>query len=301
MKKIKALIILASFFSLFLFQKTNAIGPKNATDIFDYLDNKKENFKYNEIILPIQMFKEVEKNQILLNNLIEFLNISFGGETTDPAFNIKDIFFYSSTYENFLNKLFPLLNEKEILEYKIKYLTILFIINKHALYNTYFNLYENLKNDLFSKVNIFLEKRTEENFLKMKNSFEKYNDIFTTEINSYESIEYMKKNFEVIKDYYYDIYDFLFPIDKILINVFVPQFLKIAYIYYLTFKFVLNKLDFKEQEALKEKNIIPYNEFFTDEFIKEKKLEKISSSIEKFYSIEKIADNMAMKTHHTFF
>ncbi len=301
MKKIKALIILASFFSLFLFQKTCAIGPEKTTDIFDYLDNKKEKFKYNEIIPPIQILRKTTKNQILLNNLIEFLKSSFDGETTDPAFNIKDIYFYSSTYENCLNKLFPVLNKKEILEYKIKYLTSLFIINKHALYNTYFNLYENLKNDLFSKVNIFLEKRTEENFLQMKNSFEKYNDIFKTDINSYEYIECMKKNFEVIKDYYYDIYHFLFPIDKILINVLIPQFLKIAYVYYLTFNFVLNKLDFKEQKTLKDKDIVPYDKFFTDKFIKEKNLKKISNSIEKFYSIEEVADNMSMNTHHIFF
>lgn len=301
MKKIKLLLILTSFFSLFLFEKIDAKGPKNVSNIFEYLDYKKEKFEYLELIPKTETIKQTEKNQNLLNYLTEFLKSSLGEETLDKAFNLKDIYFYSLTYKNCLNKLFPFLNKEEILKYKTKYLTSLFIINKYALHNTYFNLYEKLKNDLFSKVNSFLEKRTNVNFLEMKESFKKYNDIFTTEINSYDSIECIKENFEFIKKYYCDINNILFPIDKIIINILIPQFLKIAYIYYLTYNFVLNKLNLKEQKGFKENSIIPYNQFFTGKFIKEKKLKEISNSLKKLYSIEEIAINMSKNSDNAFF
>ncbi len=301
MKKIKILLILASFFSLFLFEKINAIGPKTVSNIFEYLDYKKEKFKYSQLIPKVETLKQPKHYQVLIKYLTEFLESSLSEETSDEAFNLKDIYFYSSTYEKCLNKLFPFLNKEKILKYKTKYLTSLFIINKYALYNTYFNLYEKLKNDLFSKVNSFLEDRTNKNFLEMKKSFKEYNDIFITEINSYDSIKCIKDNFEFIKKYYYDINHILFPVDKIIINILIPQFLKIAYIYYLTYNFVLNNLNLKEQEIFRENSIIPYSQFFTDKFIKEKNLKEISNSLKKLYSIEEIATNIARNSHHIFF
>ena len=71
--------------------------------------------------------------------------------------------------------------------------------------------------------------------------------------------------------------------------------LKITYNYYLTFKFVLNKLTPKEQqEFLEENSIIPCELFLTNDFIAEKKLDKISSFLKNLDDIEKTAKTLSM-------
>ena len=49
MKKIKTLLILTSFISLFLFQKTKANGPE-VIDVFEYLEKNKKKINYEELI-----------------------------------------------------------------------------------------------------------------------------------------------------------------------------------------------------------------------------------------------------------
>ena len=320
MKKIKTLLILTSFISLFLFQKTKANGPE-VIDVFEYLEKNKKKINYEELIPKEEICEENKNKIILLEELKKLLKNTLGegasGENTSKElkkflkntlgedaseekiklkiYSINELFYYTSVYKSCLNALFPNLDENKILEYKTKYLFNLFMINKNNLQYKYFEIYENLKDTLKLKIGKFLKEKTESNFSEVKEAFKKYNKIFSNEINSNSSIQLIKLNSKVIKNIFQDTNNVLLPIDEILINIFIPQMLKITYNYYLTFKFVLNKLTPKEQqEFLEENSIIPCELFFTNDFIEEKKLDKISSFLKNLDDIEKTAKTLSM-------